>query len=417
MEQLFDIFFNLSRCAIRGVEADRGRLETLSESDWASLAEMAAKTGTTSLLYPVLAKYEGQHDKNNEALAGWKNQARYSVLRQMEMHRAAYAICAESERRGLSPVFFKGVILADLYPHYSQRRSIDIDILVSEGEKEDTIQMLEAMGYVQNHARSIKHVQVLSSTNPVSTIELHTRLWEDYEGKKIGILESLDLASQEGLVRVRACGLDVLTLEPGRHLAYQMFHIVKHFMLDGVGMRYLIDITLFIEKYKEQIDFNVFWNNMEALSYERFAKQFINLCKFCMGLDTNGINLGDSVLDNDTISLLADIMHGATIGKDIYRWQILGVMTPYFVGEKKISKTSFIRKFDAIFLRREDLTAPFEYAKKHRVLLPVAWVHRGVGYALRYFRYRKNFYGASAKLNIIENRLDLMNRMGLVDEK
>jgi len=416
MDKISDLLFALIRCAIHGTEPNKDALASLSETEWLELFSTASKKRVAAVVYSVLEKYGAFGSENAGVQERWKTSAKSAVLRQMEITRAVYKINAESVKRGVAPVFIKGPIIADLYPHYAQRRSFDIDILVTDGEKEAAVQMLEDMGYEQNQASSKNHVQVFSSINPASVIELHTRLWEDYEGHKISVLESLNLDGN--CVPVKACGLDIMTLEPTRHLIYQIFHIVKHFIIDSISARYLLDITLFIKKYEAQIDFGIFWSSMEALGYAQFCKQFFNLCGFYLGLDISFFTGSKPVLDLDAQSLMADIMGGgvtAKAGQD--HWQIMGIMTPYFVGEKKVSKTSFGRKFDAIFLRPKDLQGKFVYAQKYKILLPVAWVHRGIEYLRQYSRRKSNTQSVGEKLKITEHRLYLLNRLGLVDEK
>jgi len=415
MDKIFDLLFALIRCAIHGGEPDKDALADLNEAEWSELFNAAHKTRMAAVLYPVLEKCGAFGEKNAAVQEKWKTSAKSAVLGQMEITRAVYAIRAESVKREIAPVFIKGAVLADLYPHYSQRRSGDIDILVTDGEKDAAMRMLEEMGYKQSQEGSKNHVQVYYSGNPRSVIELHTRLWEDYEGQKIDILESLRL--EENRVSVKACGFDITTLEPTGHLIYQIFHIVKHFILDGIGARYLVDVALFIEKYKEQIDFEIFRKSIEALGYTQFCKQFFNLCGVYVGLDISFFTEDEPVIDADAQSLMFDIIGGGVAAGVGDQWQIMGIMTPYFVGEKKARRTSFGRKLDAIFLRPKDLQGKFIYAQKYKILLPVAWVHRGIEYLRQYSRRKDHTQSAGEKLKLTEHRLHLLNRLGLVNEK
>ena len=415
--KIFDLFFYLIRCAVRGDDADKTELENLNENEWSDLADLAARTKTTALLYPVLAKC-GNFKEKSEKVTEWHRRAFVLILHQMDMTRASYRVSTESKKRGLSPVFIKGVILADLYPHYSRRKSSDMDILVAEHEKADVVKMLEDLDYVHNTEHSKNHVQIFTMRDSDSVIELHTRLWEDYEGQKIDVLKSLNLTDSANLVSADVCGFEVLTLEPGRHLTYQMFHLIKHFMLDAIGSRYLIDITLFIEKYRQQINFGSFWESMDSLGYSQFCRQFFILCGSYIGLDTSFFMDGEPVPDENALMLLSDIMNGGTkAGDDKEQWQLLGYMTPYFVGEKTMRKTSFGRKLDTVFLRPKDLQGKFVYAKKHKFLLPVAWVHRTIAYFMKYNRRRVRRHSVSEKMDAAERRLNLLNGLGLINGK
>jgi hypothetical protein len=408
MKNMLDSFFSIVECAVHGKSTDE--IENLNEDEQNALFEMAVRSGMTALLYPAAA----QALKSDELREKWQKMARNGIMRQMEMTRAAYIISSESKKRGISAVFFKGAVLADLYPHYSQRRSSDIDILVTDEEQAGAIQMLKDIGYEHKTKSSEEHVQLFIMQNSGYAIELHTRLWEDYEGQQINVLEAFKLTAPEKLISLNVCGFDITTLEPGGHLTYQMYHIIKHFILNGIGMRYLIDVTLFIEKYKEQINFKTFWNNMDKLDYSQFCKHFFTLCGLYVGLDTEFFTSEELVLDENAQNLMIDIMSRRTANE---QKQIMAYMTPYLVGEKTMRKTALGRKLDTIFLRPKDLQGKFVYAKKYKFLLPIAWIHRIIDFIVKSRRRPEAHHTVSEKMNAAEQRLNLLNKLGLVDGK
>ena len=120
-------------------------------------------------------------------------------------------------------------------------------------------------------------------------------------------------------------------------------------------------------------------------------------------------------MGDELYEFMLDLFNGGGIGgekKD--SWQILGMMTPYFTGEKKASKRKVTRKLAVIFPRVRDLQDHYAYARKCPVLLPVAWVHRGVSYLLKYRKKGDEWYSAGEKLDVAEHRIDLMDKMGLL---
>jgi hypothetical protein len=91
------------------------------------------------------------------------------------------------------------------------------------------------------------------------------------------------------------------------------------------------------------------------------------------------------------------------------------MMTPYFTGEKTASKSKWKRKLAVIFPRPKDLQDHHGYARRHPILLPVAWVHRIVKYIYLYVHDTKRTYSATEKLDKAEHRIDLMDKLGLLE--
>ena len=220
-----------------------------NEDDFKELRKNIADNNLTLLLHRSLksenADYGFAGEKEIFEIDGF---VRYATLREFRKYQAIRLVNEESKKRNLKFVFFKGVVLADLYPQYTERVSCDSDILVTDEEKDAAEQLLRDCGYTKDDKDSKKHVQVYINRKFDHTIELHTRLWEDYEGPRVEVVKSLKLSSPQKNIKVNACGIEVYTLAPREHLIYQIFHIIKHFSLNGIGVRYLIDITLFINK-------------------------------------------------------------------------------------------------------------------------------------------------------------------------
>ena len=95
-------------------------------------------------------------------------------------------------------------------------------------------------------------------------------------------------------------------------------------------------------------------------------------------------------------------------------WQIMGMMTPYFTGQRRTGNSSFKRKLEVIFPKANDLPDEYAYAKKVKILLPIAWVHKMINYLIKYRKNKKTWYSASEKLDVAEHRLKLMKDMDLI---
>lgn len=393
--------------------------------DWNFLYKIAAKNNIAGIIYSTLAKSEIWNVIPSPIRFVWERDVKNNILKEAKKYFAIKLILEKSKNEDIKLVFFKGCILANLYPQYLLRISGDTDIFVYERDLPKAVDLLERIGYKKDEEHSKENVQVYHSAEFLHLIELHTCLWEDYEGPKMTLLEKMDLTEEKSLISINVCGMDLLTLGYTEHLIYQMFHIIKHFSLETIGIRYLVDITLYIRQYYDKIDLKVFWDKMNLLGYSSFCYSFFELCIQYLDLEQEILEFAGQVQAADKNELLWDMITlGGMVNEDPASWQILGIITPYLIGDEAIPTSKFARQIKVLFPSRKALPDKFNYAKENGFLLPIAWVHKMVDFIARYKRfYRENkghidgeWYNAGKKLSVAEYRLYLMKSFGLVEE-
>ena len=246
-------------------------------------------------------------------------------------------------------------------------------------------------------------------------IEIHLQLWEDYEGKKIDILKGLRLEGEENLIQTKVFGQELTTMKPTNHLIYQIFHIVKHFCVQGISIRYLLDTSLFADRYMDEIDWKYFWQAMEQLEYTEFCKQFFSLGVKYFKLNVNVLPEGKTVEVPDEDVFVQDmVMAGMVNENQKGAYQIWGIMSPYVTGEIQPASSKFGRMLQTLFPSAENIRDDFSYAKRHKILLPIAWVHRCIDYLIYRKKHPDESYGVNTKINAAEYRVDQVKKRGLV---
>ncbi len=415
----WQLYMYMLSCAIHKENMESIKLDEYEKCTKDELIEVVKKQGQTMLLFEHIEAY-------GHYLEGWTDiysniNAKILVGRTVYEYRKNMIlrkVFEEGRKSGIKFVLFKGLVLADLYPNYTQRSSCDTDLFIDKKIKDRAIDLILGMGYeiVEDHCKD--EVTVFHNEEYMHNIELHTCLWEDFKGKRMDILESFELTNPSHFVEMKACGIEITTLGYEDHLIYQMFHVIKHFSLEGVGCKYLVDVTLYVNKYGEKIDFESFWDKMNQLGYTRFCYFFFTICVEFLGMDKTILNGKNIPMGKEYLSFVEDLMRiGNRDDEKEASWQIMGMMTPYFTGEKTAKHTSFQRKLQVIFPRPKDLPDDLNYAKKCPILLPIAWVHKVARYLIKRKKHKDDWYNPSEKLNVADKRIKLMNDMGLVDEQ
>lgn len=246
-------------------------------------------------------------------------------------------------------------------------------------------------------------------------IELHDRLWEDYIGELTETLDNLQLTAQDNLISVECFGIPMVTLGYEQHLIYQIFHIAKHFSFEGLPLRYLTDLTLYVNSYAHQINYEHFWLVMEQLKYAVFCDAIFKICNQYLGMCSDILSPFHTKYPLNQQLLEDIILAGRTENATSEAWASTDMLVAYFMRNNKYIASPTKHKLQILFPSSADLKDKFSYAKKHKFLLPVAWIHRFFS-ALQYsILCRKKGISAAQVLNKAEYKLSLMAQVGLVD--
>lgn len=405
------LYMYLLKCAIWNMQPDESILEKYTNISAETMTQYAKDRAQRLLLEKYIKIFA---DFKNEKIEDSYNGELLVIIKKYEFYKNIRRVLDAAKEKGIKLVVFKGCVLADLYPEYVRRNSCDTDFFVERTQNEEAISLIESLGYVINE-HSNAEVTVFYNEEKEHTIELHTCLWEDYEGRQLDILKSFNLTAPESLININACGMDVTTLGYENHLIYQIFHIVKHFSLEGIGLKYLADITLYVSIYGKEIDMEHFWDCMDKLSYTKFAYSLFVLCVEFLGMDDTILKYREVSYGDEVTAFFQDFLCAGDMYEDkTAGWQIMGMMTPYFTGQRGTSNSSFKRKLEVIFPKSSDLPDEYAYAKKVKILLPIAWVHKIINYLIKYRKNKKTWYSASEKLDVAEHRLKLMKDMDLI---
>ena len=317
------------------------------------------------------------------------------------------------EAEGISVALFKGAVLAQLYPQELLRVSGDVDLLVEKCDEDKTIKLLESYGYEVNKAASKENVTVLSKGD-ILVIELHSSLWEDYKGEHIEKLKNMHIDDKNAFIKFQGCDIECNTLNITNHFQYIFYHVVKHFIPGGIGIRHLMDIALFYNYYEKDIDMDTFRKNMEELGYGTFYKSIFSLCIAHLGMKNTCLK-DKFILESDIYQkMMDDIIDAGVFGnKTIERVKSRNIVkqTYYEQGSANGSKKYKV-VINTLFPSAEAMSDKYVNAKKYKILLPVAWTQRAISHVIRKAK-NKEEPDVWSKAKVAEDRLELLRTLGL----
>ena len=155
---------------------------------------------------------------------------------------------------GLKPLVLKGRICRETYPQPDYRCSADEDLLIKTEDYPRYAKILTANGYICQARAEVdetilKHSQTINFTNHHLTLELHIHPFgtnhELHQRMNRYFLDSCDHPYYSE---------PFYTLQPTEHYLFLIFHLYKHFLSAGVGVRQLLDLLLYKKAYADKID-------------------------------------------------------------------------------------------------------------------------------------------------------------------
>jgi len=170
---------------------------------------------------------------------------------------------------GIEFAFLKGIILLDeIYPSLEDRFLSDIDLLISNEDFESAMAILKSYGEVIHISKGSwvgdAHKVEIEYRGPFGldiTLELHNKLYWHRNHRTHNIVKAKDKLPR---------------LDDTDHLIYLIYHYA--FQHNGQKLYWLFDIIEFYKKYRHQINWDYFNNQIVELGVSRcslFVKKIV----------------------------------------------------------------------------------------------------------------------------------------------
>ena len=405
------VLIGLLSSAVRGEVYQPGDCTGI---DWQAVYDEAVRHQVMPLLYPQLAEIGGSMGIPEALLEKWRINALYEGMVQEQNYIGTGKVLEQFSNSGIPVIALKGLVLRDLYPHPCLRTMCDADLLVKPGDMDRAGRVLKEAGYALYFTNG-KHTVYSHEVLPY--IELHRTLVPEEE--------FVDMADFEAEVWSRALtvninGAEVLSLCRQDEVLFLLLHMASHIISSGFGLRQLCDLLLVLEADKDKINLEEILDTPALLQIEKFTKVILSICHILFDIDFPGVNHILVLQDYSLVrSFTEDIFEGGVYGNSSSEYFAANRMIYYSGGEKANNPLKrFIYLFNFLFPSVEKLDIRYNYAKKHRCLLPLAWVHR-----LYYSMVRKDLrfvdksavFASMSPTEIYSKRSVLLRQLGLLD--
>ncbi len=363
------------------------------------------------------AVYQSESIKKYQGLfAIYKKQAVDQLVSQTVRTAQFLGLCRCLEKRGLTPVVVKGIMVRQLYPRENLRISVDEDLLIPSEQGEAYHQAFLDYGLVQMEEGKVwKRDPEISYTDHGSGlyIESHQYLLPP-DSRAYGDLNRFFEHIEP--VETEYKGQKLLTLDPTTHLFFLICHSFKHFLHSGFGIRQICDLVLFSDAYACEIDWEKIWAQCKEIRGQDFVRAMYQIGrKYLLPNNRYEEFLAPwHIEEADEEPLLIDVLgsgvHGAA---DMARLHSSNITLNAVVNNKN-NKFTAPSVWRSVFLPLDSMKGRYRYLKKIPLLLPAAWVQRLFHYAkeLRSGSHVGN--NARTSMELGKRRVDLLKYYGII---
>ena len=303
------------------------------------------------------------------------------VVREMQRYTYVHNLLGEFAINDIVGCILKGESLARYYAVPESRESADVDILIPKDREKESIRLLEKNGFkIQKREYGSHHFRAVHPV--VGLLEIHTSMY----GKKTDdICFNNSIAYKEAYEEFRGIdGTPLKTLGVTDTMIFLLMHFIKHFLSEGITVKHLNDILLYIEREYDKIHWNRIEEILKNLNFDILFLYLIDIGKKYMEFPDYPFDQDDTDIDvNVERQLLTDMYCGGQWGKQadregFYDLYLKKRFRRFRVGDyTKYQKTEKIKGgLTRIFPNRRFMSINYKYVEQYPFLLPFAWIHR-----------------------------------------
>ena len=256
-KKVLDDLVYLAACAVNGQVPEKSRTDGMD----LSLVYEAAQNHKLAAAAGMALESAGIR---NEAFV----QAVAKAMRKNALLDADRAeLTRKLEEAGIWYMPLKGAILKDLYPRFGMREMADNDILVDAARAKDVGLIMQELGFEVEQAGKDHHDEYTKP--PVSNFEIHRMLFSGTDNVTMheyyADVDKRLIPDKEGSF--------------GRHFStedfylYLVAHEYKHYSDGGTGLRSLLDIYVYMQKFGNRLNMEYIECEVKKLGISDFERQ------------------------------------------------------------------------------------------------------------------------------------------------
>ena len=378
--------------------------EAFSAISVEEIVKIAKMHNMTGIVYHVLRNVLAEEE--TDAVQAMKDQylltIYQSVLKEGEVNLFVDAL----EREQIPYAFFKGYELKELYPVPELRTMGDVDLLVKGQDMKRVSELLKNLGY----ERKGEGNTVWIFQKGILSFEVHRKLaagnyWNGVD------YESYFEKAFNGLQTSGGGSRRYFSVED--HFIFLCFHLAKHLNSSGAGIRMVMDIALYLQRYQKEMNWQYIQKECEEIHLDVFVRKLVYICRVWFEVETAPEVEAEPVEDEALQQLREYILSGGTFGferEDSIRRLRKGMEKGTGKGNLLIQSRALLQ---IVFPDRKHMEYFIPALEKYPILLPAAWVKRWkIGLENRW-KLKAAIHGMGKNVDETKAQYQMLKKIGL----
>lgn len=343
------------------------KLDYSRDVDWNEVINEANEHSITGLIYPALKNIK-DNNIDKDIIDKLKKHTFYSAVRQSNHIKRTAEILKLFNENNIPVIVLKGLVVREYYPKPDLRTMCDSDVIIHKSDLERVRKLLLERGFHEEEDAG-HHIAFM---NAGFNLEIHWTLANETFRKG---QECFQERIWDDAMKVKVGGVDTLSLSLEDLALHLCAHMASHMAISGFGVRQLSDLVLLVEHKGNEINWNEFKEKAKKSGLTQFSTGMFKVCNYLFGMEIpRGLNIKNKDEDEDIIKLVVDdIFTGGVYGqRDLsfsFRAQV-----GYDIDDD--STFSMLKRYIQVILPPPSkLSDRYAYAKKYKILLPIAWIH------------------------------------------
>ena len=341
------------------------KLDYSKNVNWDKIIEESNAHSVTGLLYPALKKYDNSK-LDVDVLNSLKKSTFISAVQQSKHIKETAKILELFNKNNIPVIVLKGLVIRNYYPMPDLRTMCDSDVIIHKEDLEKVRTLLLNEGFREEEDAG-HHIAFFKFG---FNLEVHWTLANETFRKG---QECFQEHIWKDARKIQVDGVDTLALSLEDQALHFCAHMASHMAISGFGVRQLADLVLLVEHEGKNINWNNFIEKAKKSGLYKFSIGMFKVCNYLFNMEIPE-ELKDNSNDEEVIKLVVnDIFTGGGYGqRDLsftFRAQV-----GYDIEED--NTISMIKRYIQIILPPPSkLSDRYGYAKKYKILLPIAWIH------------------------------------------
>lgn len=288
----------------------------LTATEWNAVLELSLKQAVIGIIYDGISSLPSSLLPPEVEMKKWtlyiQNTERHYLS---HIRMLNYLLVRYELEGGMHPVLLKGLGLSSYYPDIRHRACGDIDLLFVGDDKAEQANLLaEKWGLKVDRGLHGESNYTIKSV----LVEIHARLLHQrspFISKKTKKQLHTALENGDAFCQRNIEGVLVSVLNPLYNNLLLTTHSLKHVLNEGVGMRQMCDVAMFLKAEHDHIDAETFRHLLIDWGVEKWGNLTYAFCVKVLDMPTSLLPYPIDIDRYDTDLLLKEVWRTGNFGE------------------------------------------------------------------------------------------------------